>query len=499
MQPLTMTQVTNTRHQSSSRIGSSKDDHSIMSKSCRSNRRSSIGSTAELKYRFRSTQHKQLPSFCTATESDDDDLSECSTILSSMELSGSSLLSLETKQASHDLPLPLEDENETSGHVLKDVILHKYDKSYTSPSPSPKTDTLNISDTMKHQLRFGGLDQSGPKFPESQDRRKMLSRWASEGHMTSAVDNENNNGEKTIRDKPPTSPVRRSRAMAAVGVVAPLAPLAETDGDNSKKKIPMNRTTGSTASTFNRRASTGAPSGTEHPLVQLCQERASFQAPVSPVKPDRPPTCPDRRKQFVRRHSTGSSESLESMIICRLDDDEEEDGVQKRRGKRKSRRPSKRGSLSTGEKNKGHKKKSKKKSSKLKKEKSSKKIKDYGAEMDEPSGSSESSDFIGSICKDSMSNESLFSLLVQMDPARPSTQSSSEMIETSHSDENLEYQSTPRVTFSRCASTGVISGDGVVMRKAKFEGTTTTTTTTPVELKSSKKSIFTLWGKLKRK
>ena len=441
-----------------------------------SNRRSSIGSTTEPKY-FPATMspNSRGESWPLALSiSDDDELSECSTIISHMELS--SFYSHKRRKT----PVSPEDDDEISSHVLKDSILLQYDKKYTSPN-SPKKDTLKIPEKIQQQLRFCGLEQalesptplcSNPKWPESPDRRKMMSRWASMGHLSSTADG---CGSETMknRDKPPTSPVRSSLEVAD-------DPLP-TASSNDKLQA-------------SRRASTGVLSQYELPVVKVHQEHTSYKKQAV-IMNDKAPTCPDRRKHFHRRKSTGSSDSLESMVV--YDTDEDKDDAQnemKKNRKSKSLRGSKHFSgnkSETSRDTKGSRKKSKKKS-KEKKEKSSKKVNPLDLlnrppEKERPVIKCQTKEPGLIDGKGSTHNESLLSLLKHSN-CTPSPHLT-HVIESPESD--LVPVSPPARIFSRRASTGIISGDGVVpMRKAKFGGTTST----PVDAKSPIKNMFAKWG-----
>ena len=190
-------------------------------------RRSSIGCTSDLKGKYSSSpQHS--PEQEDATEVDE--LSECSTIISSMEMSASSLLSNDKSsksgsrgsskkkdsrnKGSKESKVSFENdgdsspnEDDSSERAFKDSIFHQYCTSYQSPTPSPTGKSL------KQKLRFTDAISPAPLSPRQQrpnnsdspvqitvqDRRKMMSRWASTGHICPS-DDECDPADKATRD-----------------------------------------------------------------------------------------------------------------------------------------------------------------------------------------------------------------------------------------------------------------------------------------------------------
>lgn len=497
-------------------------------------RRSSIGCHSDLKIHHHSAPQLYKRSDTNPEEDETDDLSECSTILSSMEMSSSSLASSDkssrkpakTKKKSEKVPFELENddggspgEDDSSERAFKDSIFHQYCKSYQSPSPSPNKDSL------KQQFRFGWEQAISPaplspkqeRPNNSTDRRKMFSRWASTGHLC-PTDDECDPTDRQIRDKPPTSPVRRTPA-AEVASDMPSAPsLRERDSGNShdtpktNDTLPVAPRSTNRREYFTRRASTGIMcSGSKSNkkkrkskgVVKLHQEKETFETPASPHKNDKAPIIPDRRQQFRRRNSTGSADSLEEMLVCLTDDDDEEDKAtfakasknKSKSSKSKNRRASIAGdysassSSSKGEVEKrssGENVKSSKKKAK-KKEKPSKDTKDKSSKKKDKSSSKHSS-FSGP-CPDKKSmdpreclkNESLFSLLGKS--------TSTLLSQTNHFFQAPEADpkpvSRPLRTFSRCASTSILSGDGMARMpsKSKVKMGGTTTPASPFQIK----------------
>ena len=433
----------------------------------RGHRRSSIGCCADLKKGNQSPyfQNTKFDVFDGRSHADGEELSECSTIISSLELSSSSFNSQEaTRRPSLGLPFELEDdeEGETDLNVLKNAILHKYCTPFHSPSPSPKKEKMKVSSAMQQKLRFNGLEQA--MEPTSQlsmepkaakpDRRKMMSRWASTGHMCTS-DDECDPINKETRDKPPTSPVRRSPGKVAI--------------DNSSMSPDNPR------SFFRRRASTGVMGDTDDVVVQLNQEKMTFAPPESPNKNDKAPVCPDRRRQFLRRNSTGSSESLEDMLVC-VDEQEKNDPSKPEKLRRKAKRKNemKHRSMSMSALNykkedednntfvemtnteKKLKKKPKKKPSKERKDKSKKKGKSSKSSTSSSSGGSTQGTNLKILSTKvpgaGMKNESLYSLMEKSASVR--------RFEAPMADSTPVAR--PARTFSRRASTGVLSGEGMV-------------------------------------
>uniref|UniRef100_A0A7S3LFH8 Uncharacterized protein n=1 Tax=Amphora coffeiformis TaxID=265554 RepID=A0A7S3LFH8_9STRA len=481
-----MTLVLNQTNQYTTLEGMSMDQYAKHSNQFQpsGHRRSSIGCNAELRGQNSLYCHRSkiLPSSYEKEDSDGEELSECSTIISSLELSASSLFSeKEPKRPSHTLPFPFEEEDESSGRVLKDSILYHYCNAYASHSPLKNDNAkLTVSPSMQKKLRLAGMDQASNDSRIS-DRRKMMSRWASTGHLCPTDDESEPSGKET-RDKPPTSPVRKSRGK--VSLPAPgVLPLAD--------KAPPNR-----RSHFTRRASTGVMGNGKNMVVQLHQKKETFENSMSSLgKNDKAPACPDRRSQFRRRNSTGSSESLEEMVVC------DENG----KGKSKS---SKRTNHShpahadpdfvdhsaegkTTKKNKSKKKSSKEKKDKSEKKEKSKKKERYSSKSLRhltSSSTKKSSDR-----RSCLQNESLFSLLGQSTSTL--MKQSAQMFEAPAAEQ--APMTRPLKTFSRRASTGVLSGEGVVSMPTKTKGGGTTST--PRELLSTSASVAALRAKFECK
>ena len=444
--------------------------------------------------------------------------------MSSMELSASSLLSSNdkstTRKASQELPFNFENdedlspaEDSSSERAFKKSILHQYCKSYQSPSPSPKKDSL------KQKLRFsgGGWEHAvspAPLSPQHQrpnnsvangtiqkpDRRKMMSRWASTGHLCPTDDE----SEKETRDKPPTSPVRRAPAARVTTTLPamPRAPFGDSNNKSIKESTADDKSLASTPSRrayFQRWASTGVMYAGNEDHVKIhnqnfCSAKDSSltNAPLSPPKNDKAPICPDRR----RRNSTGSTDSTsDDLLVCLTDDDEDMATFAEMKNKRKSskQRKSRRASTTAttecplsgsnkgdSEKNssegaKSGKKKSKKKekpssNSKDKKDKSSKKSKDKSSSKSSNTTSSPPDSPVKKSLdpRDCLQNESLFSLLGQS--ASTLLTQSTQVFQAPEADP--KPLSRPLRTFSRRASTGVLKGEGMVtMTKAKVGGT----------------------------
>ena len=534
------------------------------------NRRSSIGCTSELRpstaEQSSSPQHQSWHKPESSNDTEEcDELSECSTIMSSMEMSSSSLLSKDKSNKSnksgkskrsarrHSMESGIlhfendgecsPNEDEKSGRAYKDSIFHQYYTAYISPVPSPAGKSL------KQQLRFTDAISPAPLSPQHQrpnnsciasnnnglgeetmangDRRKMFSRWASTGHMC-PTDDECESADKATRDKPPTSPVRRARAAKVTipASVPSTLPLAGEHGSaenaavkpvslDKAPKSPARPSTTTRRDHFARCASTGVMVNKKSkPVVQLHQEKQTFETPASPHKKnDKAPICPDRRRQYRRRNSTGSSDSLEDMLIC-LTDDEASDEMNtfvelKQRkssssSKRKNRRASAAGdgSCSTSSRSKvtadsSHTKTSSssiKKKSKKKEKSSSKDKKDKSSKKKSSSKSPETSPVKKSTDpRDCLQNESLFSLLGKS--------TSTILAQTKNVFQAPEADpkpaSRPYRTFSRCASTGILAGDGMIMmapatsssttNKVKHGGTTTMATMDNVPFASPKR------------
>ena len=476
----------------------SMDEYAKHSNHRRSNRRSSLGCCADL-MKSPTPYHnrpKMTPWDVDDTE-EGEELSECSTIISSLELSGSSLHSQEVvrRPAAFELPFPLEEEEETSGHALKDSILHKYDKSYMSPSPTPKKDRLKVTAAMQQKLRFRGLEQAlespQPLTPGSvknnkPDRRKMFSRWASTGHMC-PTDDECEPADKAARDKPPTSPVRKSRGK--LSMVPGASPSLTSEKKKDKAPSSPNR--------HRRRASTGVMADGGDMVVKLSQEKGTFEPPASPKKNDVAPTCPDRRSQFRRRNSTGSSESLDKMLIFLSDDEDAEIETAKHKSKSEKRKSRNHASTSAldykhSSSDKSSKKKSKKKSSKDKKEKSSKK-KDKSSKT---SGSSSSKKSSSSDPRESLQTDSLLSMLGKSTSTLLPQSTRTFEAATRGGDHAM---SRPMRTFSRWNSTGVLTGEGIVMMPKMKKGGTTEFSSSSPSSPYNKSSLLALSGVKARK
>lgn len=457
------------------------------------NRRSSIGCTAEFKGRSSPYCHRAKLSCAVPPESDTEgeDLSECSTIISSLELSASSLFSeKDSKRQSHSLPFPFEEEDETSGRVLKDSILYQYCNTYASPNPKKDTVKLNTSPSMQQKMRLNGLEQASgesqlsPQPKKKPDRRKMMSRWASTGHLCPS-DDESDPADKEARDKPPTTPVRRSR-----GNLDPVIPDALPLTDKAPK-VPNRR------SHFARRASTGVMADGQEMVVQLHQKKETFETPVSPGMNDKAPACPDRRSQFRRRNSTGSSDSLEHMLVSVIDEDDETESEKQKykspKHKKQMKEPTDNKSVETKT---SRKSKSKKKTLKEKKNKSEKKERAKKKEKDSSKSTNiftESPPKRSSGRRSSLQNQSLLSLLGQSTSTL--LKQSAYMFDAPAADQ--VPMSRPYRTFSRRASTPVFSGEGVgsMPTKTKVGGTTAT----PSELQSSRTPSMSLRSKAQRK
>lgn len=415
-------------------------------------RRSSIGCNVDLRGRNSPYCHrpKALSSSYEKDDSEGEDLSECSTILSSLELSASSLFSeKEPKRASHTLPFPFEEEEESSGRVLKDSILYQYCNTYAHHSPLRNENTkLSACSSMQKKLRPSGQERASNESGALSDRRKMMSRWASTGHLC-PTDDESESTAKEARDKPPTSPVRKSRGTLNLPAQDTL-PLAD-----KAPKTPNRR------SYFTRRASTGVMGDEKDMKVKLDQEKETFATSASSLsKNDKAPACPDRRSQFQRSNSSGSSESLEDTVVSN-----EKEKTKSKSSKRKVHSHSLHadpGLVDKSDETKSSKKnKSKKKTSKQKKDKSEKKVK---SKKNEKSSSKSSRNLNGSPTRKSsdrrscLQNESLLSLMGQSTSTL--LKQSAQMFEAPVAGQTP--MSRPFRTFSRRASTGELSGEGMV-------------------------------------
>lgn len=321
---------------------------------------------------------------------DTEELSECSTIISSMEVSAVEMSVVDTLsttsqeraaaaawRSSTNIPEEGEDE-EGSARMLKDSILYQYCSSYVTSSPyashskSSNNESSRLGVASSKQLR---LQMSIPNIDNDAgdnsvaapiDRRSAIARWESVSSRLgdTAIDKV----EKSGVDKPPTSPVRRRRAVASPPY------------HDAVPKLPDRR------SGFQRRASTGYLPGAEGTAVVLTQDKRVFREAVreSSVDRDMAPVSPDRRANFRRRNSTGfsSSESLDYLLIDLTDDEEElvkdssedsnDDGTWAPRRPRRSTRPIKPVSISSPKspKKSSHGRKSKKSSSMRKSPKS---------------------------------------------------------------------------------------------------------------------------------
>jgi hypothetical protein len=297
---------------------------------------------------------------------DTEELSECSTIISSMEVSAVEMSVVDTLsttsqeraaaaawRSSTIIPEEGEDE-EGSARMLKDSILYQYCNSYVTSSPyashskSPNNEASRLGVASSKQLR---LQMSIPNIDNDAgdnsvaapiDRRSAIARWESVSSRLGddpAIDKV----EKPGVDKPPTSPVRRRRAVAS------------PPNHDAAPKLPDRR------SGFQRRASTGYLPGAEGTAMVLTQDKRVFREAdgESPVDRDMAPVSPDRRANFRRRNSTGfsSSESLDYLLIDLTDDEEElvkdssedsnDDGTWAPRRPRRSTRPIKPVSISS--------------------------------------------------------------------------------------------------------------------------------------------------------